>query len=88
MGTSLASTSRGEQVSDRITPGMHVSSILSRWPATFDVFRTHGCPDMRRGIFAITARIMPLRWAARIHKIDLEQLLRELNACANGEQNK
>jgi len=43
---------------------------------------------MRRGIFAITARIMPLRWAARIHKIDLEQLLRELNACADREQNK
>jgi hypothetical protein len=43
---------------------------------------------MRRGIFAITARIMSLRWAARFHKIDLEQLLRELNACADREQNK
>jgi hypothetical protein len=43
---------------------------------------------MRRGIFGITARIIPLRWAARIHRIDLEQLLRELNACADREQNK
>jgi len=75
-------------MSDRITPRMRVSSILSRWPTTYDVFRTHGCPDMRRGIFGITARIIPLRWAARIHKIDLEQLLRELNACADREQNK
>ena len=75
-------------MSDRITPRMRVSSILSRWPTTRDVFRTHGCPDMRRGIFAITARIMPLRWAARMHKIDLEQLLRELNACADREQDK
>jgi hypothetical protein len=75
-------------MSDQITPRMRVSSILSRWPTTYDVFRNHGCPDMRRGIFAITARIMPLRWAARIHKIDPEQLLRELNACADGEQNK
>lgn len=37
-------------------------------------------------MFAITARIMPLAWAARIHGVPLEQLLRELNACADREQ--
>jgi hypothetical protein len=43
---------------------------------------------MRRGVFAITARIMPLAWAARIHQVPLEQLVRELNACADREQQK
>jgi len=37
---------------------------------------------MRSGIFAITARIMPVRWAARFHRVPIEELLRELNACA------
>jgi hypothetical protein len=41
---------------------------------------------MRRGLFAITARFMPLRWAARFHRVPLQKLLDELNACAEREQ--
>ena len=70
-------------MSDRITPRTRIWSILTTWPTSYEIFRRHGCPDMRRGIFAITARIMPLAWAARIHRVPLEQLLRELNACAD-----
>lgn len=69
-----------------ITTRMRVWSILTGWPSTYEVFRRHGCPDMRRGIFAITARIMPLAWAARIHKVPLQQLVDELNACAVRER--
>jgi hypothetical protein len=39
---------------------------------------------MRKGIFAITARVMPVGWAARFHGVPIETLLRELNACAEG----
>ena len=67
---------------DAITARTRVWSILTSWPSTYDVFRRHGCPDMRQGIFAITARIMPLHWAAWMHRVPLDQLLAELNACA------
>ena len=73
-------------MSERITPETRVWPILARWPSTYEVFRNNGCPDMRRGLFAITARFMPLRWAARFHRVPLEKLLAELNACAEREQ--
>jgi hypothetical protein len=73
-------------MSERITPETRVRPILERWPSTYEVFRSHGCPDMRRGVFAITARFMPLRWAARFHRVPLQKLLDELNACAEREQ--
>ncbi|HEY8847867.1 MAG TPA: hypothetical protein VIO12_01155 [Thermoanaerobaculia bacterium] len=69
-------------MNDRITARTRVWTILTKWPSTFEVFRAHGCPDMRRGIFAITARFMLLGWAARVHRVPVEQLLKELNACA------
>ena len=71
-------------MADRITPATRVWSILKKWPDSYQVFRSHGCPDMRKGIFAITARVMPVRWAARFHGVPIETLLRELNACAEG----
>jgi hypothetical protein len=74
-------------MSESITSRTRVWSILTTWPESYEIFRRHGCPDMRRGLFAITARIMPLAWAARIHRVPLDQLLRELNACADREQN-
>ena len=67
-----------------ITSDMRVWEVIQRYPQTFEVFRQHGCPDMRKGIFAITARVMPVGWAARFHGVPIETLLRELNACAEG----
>ncbi len=66
-----------------ITARMSVWSVIQRYPQTCEVFRKHGCPDMRKGVFAISARIMRVAWAARAHKIDLNTLLRDLNACVN-----
>jgi hypothetical protein len=67
-------------MTEKITPEMRVASVLRSWPQTYEVFRQNGCPDMRRGVFALTARLMKLAWAARVHRIPVEKLLRELNA--------
>ncbi len=66
-----------------ITGDMKVSEVIRRWPATIDIFLGRGCPDMRRGIFAAMARIMSVRAAARMHRIDLGALLADLNATAS-----
>lgn len=63
-----------------ISGDMRVAQVIRQHPETFEVFRRHGCPDMRRGIFALSARIMKVRWAAKAHKIPLDDLLRDLNA--------
>jgi hypothetical protein len=63
-----------------ITGDMRVWEVIQRYPETYEVFRRHGCPDMRHGIFALSAHVMKVRWAARAHKIALDELLRDLNA--------
>jgi hypothetical protein len=63
-----------------ITADMRVSQMLKRHPETVEVFLRHGCPNMRNGIFVLMARIMKVRWAARVHKIPLDELLADLNA--------
>ena len=63
-----------------ITGNMRVWEVLQRYPETYEVFRRHGCPDMRKGIFSLSARVMKVRWAARAHKIPADELLRDLNA--------
>lgn len=65
-----------------ITGDMKVAEVIRRWPATVDIFLGRGCPDMSRGLFAMMARVMSVRTAARIHRIDLAPLLIELNATA------
>jgi hypothetical protein len=65
-----------------ITGGMKVADVLQRCPETVNVFLGRGCPDMRRGFFHFMARIMSVRSAARIHKIDLGPLLADLNRVA------
>ena len=65
-----------------ITSGMTVWKVIQKYPETLEVFRSHGCPDMRKGIFALSARVMKVKWAAKAHKIPLDELLRDLNAAA------
>jgi hypothetical protein len=65
-----------------ITSEMRVREVIEQYPQTFEVFRSQGCPDMRKGIFALSARIMKVKWAAKAHKIPLDDLLRDLNAAA------
>lgn len=67
-----------------ITGDMKVADVLRRCPETVHVFLRRGCPDMRRGLFSLMARLMSVRNAARIHKIDLGSLLADLNKVAQG----
>ena len=71
-----------------ITGDLRVAQVLRRWPDTGEVFRRFGCPDMRRGFFALMARIMRLRWAARVHRIPIDELLEALNATAQQRTNQ
>lgn len=67
-----------------ITGDMKVAEVLRRCPGAVDVFLGRGCPDMRSGFFSFMARIMSVRNAARVHKLDLEPLLADLNKVARG----
>lgn len=67
---------------DQITGDTKVAAIIKQCPATIDVFLARGCPDMRRGFFNLMARVMSVRNAARIHKIELAALLDDLNKVA------
>jgi Domain of unknown function (DUF1858) len=66
-----------------ITGDMKVADVLRRCPKAVDVFLGRGCPDMRRGFFSLMARLMSVRNAARIHKIELGPLLADLNKIAH-----
>jgi hypothetical protein len=68
--------------SKEIRENMKVWDVIQEYPQTFEVFQKYGCPDMRSGVFALSARIMNVRWAARMHKISVEDLLRDLNMVA------
>lgn len=63
-----------------ITADMTVWSIYKRYPQTLDVFFRYGCPDIRKELFPLAMRLMKLRWAARAHKVAVEDMLRDLNA--------
>lgn len=67
---------------NEISADLKVAEVIRRCPATVEVFLSRGCPDMRRGFFNFMARIMSVRNAARMHKIDLEPLLDDLNKVA------
>lgn len=63
-----------------IDPGQKVARIVERYPDTYQVFQKYGCPDMREGFFSLMARIMSIRNAARIHRIPLDKLIKDLEA--------
>ncbi|HZP94140.1 MAG TPA: DUF1858 domain-containing protein [Burkholderiales bacterium] len=67
---------------EQISGEMKVAEVIRRWPATVEVFLGRGCPDMRRGFFGFMARLMSVRRAARMHMIDLQPLLDDLNRVA------
>ena len=62
-----------------ITADMKVAKVLKLCPEIADVFLGRGCPDMRTGFFYMMAHLMSVRNAARIHGIDLEPLIDDLN---------
>ena len=69
---------------DQITGDMKVAEVIQRCPATIEVFLVRGCPDMRRGFFNLMARLMSVRSAAWMHKLELDPLLEDLNKAAQG----
>lgn len=58
---------------------MRVWNVIHNHPETYEVFRKYGCPDMRSGMYALSAHIMKVRWAACVHHIELDRLLNDLN---------
>lgn len=70
---------------DRIDPQMKVADVIDRHPETVEVFLRHDCPDMRTGLFRMMSHLMSVRWAARVHGIPLEELIRDLNEAAEDE---
>lgn len=66
-----------------IDPNQKVADLIEAHPQTFEVFSKHGCPDMRDGFFSFMARIMSIRNAARIHRIPIDKLIDDLEACLN-----
>jgi hypothetical protein len=62
-----------------INADMKVWDVVQDYPETYQVFRRFGCPDMRKGMFAVSAHFMKVRWAARAHHIELDELLTGLN---------
>jgi hypothetical protein len=73
---------------NQITGNMKVAEVIRSCPAAAEVFLSRGCPDMRRGFFNLMARVMSVRNAARIHKIELGPLLEDLNKAAHGVANR
>ncbi len=63
-----------------IDPDWKVARVVEEHPQTWQVFSDYGCPDMRKGFFALMAKIMSIRNAARIHGIPLDDLMRDLEA--------
>ncbi|MDR8391891.1 DUF1858 domain-containing protein [Aliifodinibius sp. S!AR15-10] len=55
-----------------------VADLVEQHPQTWEVFKSYGCPDMRRGFFSLMARIMSIHNAARIHRIPLDELIEDL----------
>jgi hypothetical protein len=69
---------------EQITGDTKVAEVIRHCPATVEVFLGRGCPDMRRGFFNLMARLMSVRSAARMHKLELAPLLEDLNKVAHG----
>lgn len=65
---------------------MKVAEVIKRCPKTADVFLGYNCPDMRQGFFHMMSRIMSVRNAARIHRLPLDKLLKDLNEAARRQQ--
>jgi len=71
-----------------ITPDMNVWNVIEDHPETIEVFKRHGCPDMSSGFFAMTAHVMKVKWAAKVHGIELESLLTDLNLAIHPEEDE
>lgn len=74
-----------QHAEDSLNPDTKVSDLLEQYPETYNVFRSYGCPDMRKGFFSLMARLMSIRNAARIHRISLDDLMVDLKKATNSQ---
>ena len=63
-----------------ITGWMKIEEVVRQYPETIRVFDQHGVACLG----CCGAEVDSVERGARIHGIDLDQLLRELNACLVG----
>ena len=69
----------------RVEPGMKVSEVLARWPATLDVFKKWGFTALANPAARATfARLVSVEKACRIHRVDPVGFLTALNAVGDG----
>ena len=70
-----------------ISEDERVWHVIQSHPETYEVFRQHGCPDMRSGIYGLSAHVMKVKWAAKMHKIPCDVLVHDLNeAVSSGSE--
>jgi hypothetical protein len=73
----------------RVAPDTKVWRVIDKYPYTFEVFRSHGCPDMRHGFYRLMAHLMSVERAAKMHRIGPDVLVADLNsAIARAEEMK
>jgi hypothetical protein len=63
-----------------ISADMRVSETCAPARAPATCCAPTAAPTMRSGLFSVMARIMKLRWAARVHGLPLAKLLAALEA--------
>lgn len=70
----LSGVDRPEAAEVTIDPGMCVRDLIAAHPSTVPVLARHGL----MGCGGAQGPVEPLRWFARVHHVDLDQLLAEL----------
>lgn len=66
----------------KIEKDMNVQKLLDTYPETQDVLFRYFKPLANPVLRAAMARLVTLEQAAKMHRLDLDQLLRDLNAAA------
>lgn len=69
-----------------INGDMKVRDVIQDHPEAYGIFRQLGCPDIHKGMFAVSSHFMKLRTAAHVHHFDLDELLKSLNKAVGWEQ--
>lgn len=68
---------KGEIMADKITKDRKLNEVISKYPATRDVFIKHGMPKYPGRLPSEN-----LEFFCRMHRVNIEQLLDELNTAA------
>lgn len=72
-----------------ITKDTRISDILDQYGDIADVMELFGVKRVGRySIRALAARALTVEWAARIHRVPLDEFLRILKQAVSSEKNK